>query len=73
MTPALNDKSCQEVVDAYTRFGSEHKAAGALNLSRNTLRSRLNEARRRGFTSGIESPDRPPRLTETTGQLEAPL
>lgn len=49
-TPPLSDEVLQEAVDALARHGgNKTHAANALNMSRETYRSRLNAAARRGL------------------------
>lgn len=60
-----SDDVLQQAVDAYSKFGSQPKAAAALNLSRATLQCRLREADRRGLASipKILDTEYPGRLT----------
>lgn len=70
-TPRLSNEVLQEAIDAYAAHGSEYKAAAALGIPRNTLGSRLAQAKSQGMKAAVEAPDSPRRLKRRIQQLEA--
>lgn len=69
----LSDELAQEAVDALAKTGGADPAARSLKIPINTFKSRLYEARARGFESKFESPDSPRMLKERMKKLETEL
>jgi hypothetical protein len=71
MTLPTSEAILRQAIKALAEHGTQHAAAHALGLSRNTLASRLLEARRRGFAGeGVEDKDNPEILRSRIRQLE---